>query len=334
MSNTDLRVRHLERKLAMARAAGDTLYAEGYALGRRHSRLEVPETLITALRHGSAHEHVHIPLGDEELLTIVLASTGNGKCCDQREARAWEALERVRTIVKTQARPGVDYVHRQELPPGIAAAIWRWPEHTAIITSTTTARPRLRAALHTQRSGWVLIPIVGWTLARRLARGLTHTLAPSATVAAMSAAAVTAIAAAPANDPPVERVRGHAVHGEAPQSPLAYVPGDRPRVRRRVTPTPVPETGQTQASEAPTQPPVAAVPAPSPEVPDPAPPATLPAPVGSQPPASAPPTSPPGADSGDDGSEHEPTPTGGPDASDTVGCLLSDLAGVHCASAR
>ncbi|MGI5223603.1 hypothetical protein [Actinoallomurus sp. CA-142502] len=346
---TDFRVRHLERQLAAARAVGDHAWDQGYAEGLRHSRLEIPQAFTDALRYGSAHEHYPVPLLDGQV-TIVLARNGTGRPNERTEAAVWEALERVRLDITDQVLAGVRFVQRRELPRQLAVAIWHHHDRAAIVANTTTSRPRLRAALRSQYHGWALLPVIGWTLARRLGRCVTHMLAPATTttVAVASAAAVTVIATVPPGSLTLaERGADPVVHTDRP-SPLAYDPVTHPRARKTTPPQREPAASSAQKhvpaplpTTAPEDPPEAAAPTDPPtETPTPDPsqtPSTPPdgqqSPPGSSPVASPTPSPVPSEDNADEdrpGGDLAPgEQLGGGDA-----CLLDLLRGQGCDPAR
>lgn len=279
--NPDLRVYQLTRELNAARAVGDSAFDQGYAECLRHSRMEIPEEFTSALRYGSAHEHVHMPLLDGHV-TIVLARTGHGRADERHEADAWADLERVRLDIRTHVSDGVRFVQRRQLPTSIAAVIWQRQARCAVVTNTATPRPRLRAALRSQRA-WIVALIIGWAIVRRVGRGAVHTLAPTATVAAASAAAVTAVATAPpVTSMPGLQERGHAIHRQAQPSPYRLPladPRSQPDLGEPDQTAPDAEegTGQTEVPaveqpKAPAAPPAdAPAPIPVPTTADPAP---------------------------------------------------------------
>jgi hypothetical protein len=292
---TDLHVRYLEQQLAQQQAVGQSLYRQGFADGRRHSKLEIPQEFVSALRHGSAHEHVRMPLLDGQV-TIVLARAGLGRADEPAEAAAWEALERVRLDIREQVLGGVRFVQRRQLPDSIAAVIWRRQDRFAVVTNTKTrTRPRLRAALRSARPTWVVVLVIGWGIVRRASRAVVHMLAPSATIAAVSAAAVTVIATTPPTaSAPAEGERGRIVQGDAHPDPLgpplAYTRPDHSTAPETETPAPAP------AAET--------------ELPPVVPPVTEPAPPVLPPPPAVPtPTSTPTPPSAETGSTAPEPPT-------------------------
>lgn len=353
---TDLHVHYLEQQLAQQQAVGQSLYKQGFADGRRHSRLEIPPAFTSALRYGSAHEHVHMPLLDGQI-TIVLAHTGAGRADEPGEAAAWEALEGIRLDIREQVRGGVEFVQRRELPDCISAVIWRRQDRTAVVSDIRATRPRLRAALRSARPTWVVVLVIGWGIVRRVGRAVTHMLAPSATIAAASAAAVTVIATTPpTSSVPVGGERGRVVQGDARPGPLgpplAYTRPDRPAAPETETPALEPAA---EAELPPAAPPVADPVPPIPPVPPTAPtptptPTAPPLDSGSTsteqpaPPAPVPtPTDPPSIldDPGTDATEPaatpdpepteaEPTPTG--HASSPDGCAPREPLGCGPAS--
>lgn len=335
---TDLHVRYLEQQLAQQQAVGQSLYKQGFTDGQRHSRLEIPEEFTSALRYGSAQEHVHMPLLDGRV-TIVLARTGPGRADERREADAWEELERVRLDIRTQVSDGVRFVQRRQLPASIAAVIWQRQARCAVVTNTATPRPRLRAALRSQRA-WIVALIIGWAIVRRAGRGALHTLAPTATVAAASAVAVTAIATTP---PPTSisalQERGNPFRGQARPSPLgsplAYDRPVRPRAQApKETTAADPAAAET---EVPAVPPVAAEPLPAPvdvrPAPDPSPavPAPAPTPVEESPPPGDTPSDLPSTVQDDgDGTSTTPGPTATDGSVYPDPCLPGALPGAEC----
>lgn len=237
---TDLRIRRLQQKLRAAETLCDLAWDEGYKAAER--TLHVPDELITALRHGSAHEHAHIPI-DDQLVAIVLARPGTGRPCPVEETHIWGELQRIHREATTQA-PAAECMLRWELPPAIGAMVWRAHGHVIVVRGRGWHRRCLTRALHCHRGAWALVPLAGAAAARAAGRVVHSTVSGVTMAAAVSVTAVTAIGTTPwqGNDP---TLRGdHQVRQVVPAVPSA---SSSPARHPKKTPSPtVSATGVDQ----------------------------------------------------------------------------------------
>lgn len=187
---TELTIRRLEQQLRAARAAYDTAWEDGYRTSQRDQNLDIPDELSGALRHGSAQEHIHIPIGDDQL-TVVLAHDGSGHPRRHLEAQAWESLQNVHRKIVNEARPAVTYLRHVEMPRPIAAVIRRSGDDVAVVVNRAVSRAHFKTMLRDRSirvTGWTLAAIAGWAIGRQVVRG-----APMVAIAAVTAA-ITAVA--------------------------------------------------------------------------------------------------------------------------------------------
>lgn len=162
----DFTIRRLERELDAERAINDATWEDGYREGCFDRDSDIPEELTTALRYGSAQQHVAIPVGDDQVI-VVLAR--DGTCCPRgrSEARTWKTIRNVHRalVAEAQRQPGVDQIRRHDLPEAVAAVVWRSAGQVAVVVSRSADRRSvLRSRAARAGSGGALTAVVSWAV--------------------------------------------------------------------------------------------------------------------------------------------------------------------------